>query len=121
MRDRPDTADLLKIARQVLRNDLTDLLPTEKRYQALMVSNAIAIAGRQLGVGGETERRELVVLRDLLGVDGQSEDLYRELSARIRDGTYAAGTPDHARARAFLETITRRRVSESNPRALDQD
>ena len=121
MRDRPDTADLLEIAHQVLRNDLTDLLPTEKRYQALMVSHAIAIAGRQLEVGGETERRELVVLRDLLGVDGQSEDLYRELSARIRDGSYAAGKPDHARARAFLEIITRRRVGESNPRALDQD
>ena len=121
MRDRPDTADLLKMARRALRNELADVLATEKRYQALMVTNAIAIAGRQLEVGGETERRELNVLRDLLGVDGESEDLYRELSVRIRDGTYAAGTPDHARMRAFLETITRRRVSESNPRALDQD
>jgi len=131
MRDRPDGADLLAIARQVLREDLIEALPAERRYEALMAANAMAIASRQLAVGEAPELDELKRLAKLLGVsvptDAGNRDavrnslsaLYARLCSAIRRGQMDPGTPDHAETHAFLVDVARAKVAESNPRYLE--
>ena len=129
MRERPTGEELLIIARKVLREELMPLLPDERRYDALMVANAMAIAARQIAFGDAPERRERQNLAGLLGdtVDGDGRtavneavgDLIRRLSAQIRSGELDPGTPDHDAARAFLLDITVQKLRESAPRTLE--
>ena len=129
MRERPTGEELLIIARKVLREELMPLLPDERRYDALMVANAMAIAARQIAFGDAPERRERQNLAGLLGdtVDGDGRtavneavgDLARRLSAQIRSGELDPGTPDHDAARAFLLDITVQKLRESAPRTLE--
>ena len=47
MLERPDAAGLLEAARDVLLRELLPQLPESKRFEARMVANAMAIAGRE--------------------------------------------------------------------------
>lgn len=44
--ERPDAADLLETARSVLLDEIVPSLAGPARYKALMIANAMAIAGR---------------------------------------------------------------------------
>jgi aminoglycoside phosphotransferase (APT) family kinase protein len=46
--DRANAAELVALARRVLAEDLAPNLPDEKRLDALMAANALAIAGREI-------------------------------------------------------------------------
>ena len=48
MRDRPNGADLLAVARRSLLDEVAPALKGQPRYVALMVANAIGIASREL-------------------------------------------------------------------------
>ena len=129
MRERPTGEELLIIARKVLREDLMPLLPEERRYDALMVANAMAIAARQISFGDAPERREWQDLADLLGETVQENgatamsdalgDLYRRLGAKIRNGEFDPGTPLHDSVHAFLLDVTVQKLRESAPRILE--
>jgi len=129
MRERPSGEELLIIARKVLREELLPLLPAERRYDALMVANAMAIAARQIAFGDAPERREWQDLSDLLGETVQDDgataasdalgDLYRRLGAKIRSGEADPGTPSHDAVRAFLLDVTVQKLRESAPNILD--
>ncbi|WP_164010962.1 DUF6285 domain-containing protein [Pyxidicoccus trucidator] len=114
MRERPDGADLLAIAREVLRKELLPLLPEDKAYGALMIANAMGIAERQLRNGTEPQEAERQALSTLLQRDGELMALNRELAARIRQGVL----DDSAEARGLLWEATVQRVRESAPKAL---
>ena len=43
MEDQPDGAALLEAARRLLLDELAPLLPAERRYDGLMIANAMAI------------------------------------------------------------------------------
>ena len=66
MRDRPDGAGLLRLARATLLDELLGELPEAKRYPALMVASAMAIAARELAAP-EDRRSERQALEALLG------------------------------------------------------
>ena len=101
MTDRPNGAELLKIAREALTRDLVSELPEGKRYLALMVANAMAIAARELGAPAWDERADAA-----------------KLAAQIRAG--ACDAPAHrADVLQRLREITRRRLEVSNPRVLE--
>lgn len=129
MRDRPTGGELLSIARQVLREELMPLLPEERRYDALMVANAMAIAARQIAFGDAPERREGQNLAALLGetVDGDDAaaaseavgELTRRLGAKIRRGEFDPGTPQHHAVRSFLLDVTIQKLRESAPKTLE--
>ena len=129
MRVRPTGEELLTIARQVLREELMPLLPEERRYDALMVANAMAIAARQIAFGDAPERRERQDLAALLGetVEGAGAtaaseavgDLTRRLSAEIRGGAFDPGTPRHDAVQIFLLDVTVQRLRESAPKTLE--
>lgn len=129
MRDDPNGADLLDTARAMLRNELIDLLPPERRGLALMIANAMAIAARQLDKGGADDRLELDSLKQLLDQPPFAETepaalraellrLNRRLCGVIRDGGTDPGTALHASAGALLLATARRKVEESNPKYL---
>lgn len=128
MRDRPSPAELLAVARQVVRDTLLDALPGDRRYDALMVANAIGIAARQVEYGIAPEREELHALAALLGEDTEADTaegvharlviFYRRLVADIRAGRCDPGTAQARAVRDHLWRVTVQRVRESNPKAL---
>ena len=123
MRERPTGGELLILARTLLREELMPLLPEERRYDALMVANAMAIAARQIAFGDAPERREEQDLAHLLGEtvagDGAAlGDLHRRLGAEIRRGAFDPGTPRHAAVHAFLLEVTVQNLRESAPNTL---
>jgi hypothetical protein len=126
MTDRPNGAELLKIAREALMRELAAELPESKRYLALMIANAMAIAAREAELGDGADRAELTSLRMLFQEPGPdtSEDvadrleaLNRRLCAEIRAGKFSGGA-DEARLRAHLRRSAEARVAISNPKAL---
>src|SRR6218665_2737563 len=114
MRERPDGADLLAIAREVLRKELLPLLPKDKAYEALMIANAMGIAERQLQQGDVPQQEEKSGLAVLLASQAELAKLNREFSTRIRRGDF----DDNASAQALLWEATVQRVRESAPKAL---
>lgn len=129
MRDDPNGIDLLETARTLLRTELIGLLPPERRGQALMIANAMAIAARQLATGNQSDLQELEGLRQLLAVPPfavVAADALRpalvawngRLGDAIRDGRADPGSALHADTAAFLLATARRKVEESNPKYL---
>lgn len=125
MKVEPAAGDLLATARATLLEEVVPALAGPQRYAALMVANALAIAGRDLAAAGEA-RAELARLGDLLGDGTESGDQagdLREATARlarrIRAGEYADGTA-RARLLACLRESTRARLAVSNPKALSR-
>lgn len=114
MRERPDGAELLAIAREVLRKELLPLLPKDKAYDALMIANAMSIAERQLRQGDVSQQAEKERLAVLLDSQSGLADLNREFAARIRGGEF----DDNASAKSLLWEATAQRVRESAPKAL---
>ena len=126
MTDRPNGAELLKIAREALLRELAAELPESKRYLALMIANAMAIAAREAELGDGADRAELTSLRMLFQEPGPdtSEDvadrleaLNRRLCAEIRAGKFTRGDAE-ARLRDHLRRSAEARVAISNPKAL---
>lgn len=129
MQERPTGVELLIVARKLLLEELLPLLPNDRRYDALMIANAMGIASRQSGFGNDFERQEHHDLEVLLGKtdtedtpNRDSDDLvtlYRTLCARIRDGKFDPGTPDWAALHGFLQEVTVQRLRESAPKILE--
>lgn len=125
MRDQPTGEQLLDTARSLLRDELLPALPADKRHAALMIANAMAIAGRQLNVGDVPERHELAALERLLSrppdddtpLRAQLVAANRLLCVRVRAGLADKG-PMRAQVLDHLRITTRRKVEESNPKYL---
>jgi hypothetical protein len=100
MADRPNGAELLAVARATLLEDLLPELPQARRYQVLMIANAMGMAQRELEAGTGT----LAAERDAL------KHLASDLREGKRDG-------DDETYRALLEACMVR-VRVSRPRAL---
>lgn len=121
MGDRPTAADLLETARRLLGDNHLDDLPDDRRYDALMIANAVAIAGRMAQSDGGAVAKERDRLAELLEIGGEYESLKQELAKRIRSGVYDPGSQQHAQVWECLFATTLRRVGESNPRALPSE
>ncbi|MGH8494226.1 MAG: DUF6285 domain-containing protein [Moraxellaceae bacterium] len=114
MREHPDGAQLLAIAREVLRKELLPLLPKDKAYDALMIANAMGIAERQLQQGDVPQQQEKAGLSVLLDSQQDLAGLNREFAQGIRRGDF----DENAQARELLWEATLQRVRESAPKAL---
>lgn len=80
MRNNPDAAGLLQIARETLLNELLELVPEERRYAMRMAANALAIAAREAETGEADLVEELRLLSELYG-----EDLVQSAGANLHD------------------------------------
>jgi hypothetical protein len=102
MLEKPDAADLLATAREVVLKELLPVLPAEKAFAARMVANAIAIALREAQADASA-----LPATDLAA-----------LAREIRAGSHDPGTPRHEEVRDFLRAYARLRAGVSAPRAL---
>jgi hypothetical protein len=101
MQEKPDAADLLATARDVVLTELLPALPPEKALAARMVAAAIALALRQGAAPPMADARDLAVL-----------------AAEIRAGRHDPGTESHAQVAAFLRDHARARAAVSAPKVL---
>ena len=126
MRNKPDAAELLHIARETLLNDLLELLPEERRYAMRMAANALAIAARETEVGEADLVDELRLLSELYGEDvvqdsgatlqERSAKMNKRFARDIRDGIFDGACAQGVRA--LLMDQVRARLAISNPAYL---
>ena len=116
--DRPAGEALLAAARRLLLDELLALLPAERRYDGLMIANAMAIAGRELRDGGAGPEAAAQRLRAFYAdAAAAPETLARRLVADIRAGRFDDG-PARERLVELLRAELRGRLAISNPKAL---
>ncbi len=99
MLERPDAGALVAAARQTVLDALLPHLPREKHYEARMVANALAIAGRAMGAP-------------------QPAQDAAALARAIRAAPPLPGTAEYARVHAALLALTRARAAVSAPKAI---
>jgi hypothetical protein len=123
MRDRPNSAELLDIARTRLMDELLPALPAKNKYSALLVAAAMAIAMRELKNGDAAETGEQLKLSELLGNDGPQDssllDFNRRFAAGLRAGNFESSGPDRELALRLLRQTTLSNLGESNPKYLE--
>lgn len=126
MRNRPNTSDLLEIALKTFNETILPDVGSEQRYSALMIANALSIAGRELNEGKEQGWKILEALQILLGEKDKHDieesalyeeigDLERQLCDDIAHGKYDS---DFEPLMTCLQTIVRARLAISNPKLL---
>lgn len=139
MRDHPDTGLLLASARRALLEQVVPQLEGEARGIALMVARSLSVVAARL----ETDARaftaldsgievgELAALAELLDMKpdearrsmGGTQEAVAQLSRRlveeIRAGRFDPPDPRHEALRSFLANVTRAKVAENNPKALE--
>jgi hypothetical protein len=127
--DISDGIDLMATARESLLRDVLPALPADRRYVALMIANAMAIAVREADAGVPATNGEATELQRLLAsVDAAPDDaalataerlrtLRRAIKDAIRAGRFDAPAHAEALSAGLLET-TRAWVAISNPKAL---
>jgi Domain of unknown function (DUF6285) len=147
MDDLPRGPALLSAARDVLLNDLMPLLPAERRLDALLVANCMAIAEREAEADEATVPailRELEMLYSLErpspspslprwapplsrsagedaerrgGDEGMAEQL-RRFARDLRIGAFDNSPAHEARVRAILWRLTIAKLRLANPKFL---
>lgn len=122
MRQTPDAANLIAIARQTLLDTLLPALPADKRYAGLMVANALAIAGRQLAEPPIDDRTTVAMampeLAPELAPQMSAGDALGALVQAIRSGRFDENT---APLFTTLEVFATDRARVSAPKALKKD
>ncbi len=143
MHDLPRGPALLALARDILLNDLAPLLPAERRLDALLVANCMAIAKREAAADvapAEAIIRELELLSapltpalsplggeragpaqresEGLGPGRGSTDLWHRLARELRIGAFENSPERESRARAMLWRLTIAKLRLANPRFL---
>ena len=127
MLNAPDATELLAIARETMLKTIVVDLPQEKLYPALMIANAMAIAGREAAQAGALLRAELSELETFYGDAADAAatpeerllDLNRRLAQDARAGRFE-GAEEAVRFRALLERQVRMRLRISNPKYPDR-
>lgn len=100
MGDQPDGAELLKAARALLLETLLPALPEERRYEALMIASAMAIAAREMAPASPD--------------DALAANEVAALAAALRRGEKDAKSEVYERLRADVV----KRLAVSNPKLL---
>jgi Domain of unknown function (DUF6285) len=120
MPDRPDVPALLEEARRTLLETLLPLLPPDRRYDGLMVANAMAIAAREAAQGDAILREAASMLAPLFPAASAEplRDLEAALAREIRAGLCDAPEPRREAIRNYLRWSVAARLRLSNPKAL---
>ena len=98
MRDRPDAEALIAECRRVLQEELAPNLQGEARFKALMIANALGMAGRELAAPS----------------DQADDEAAARLVAALRRGEGSGSAETYT----ALKRDVAARVAISNPKAL---
>lgn len=112
MINQPDATDLLQQARAVLLESIVPGLEGEQRYQALMIANAMGIAGREASELHDQASRCNEALRHYGNYESE-EQLAKAIAQRKLDIA-------DERLQQLLLTLTRAKLSINNPGYLQQ-
>jgi hypothetical protein len=115
MRDLPSGSALLDLARDLLLNELTPLLPEECRQDALLVSKCMAIAKQEAEAPAEEGR---AILREIELLCGQGVGAWRRFAYDLRGGVFVSSEPHDRAACAILWRLTVAKLRRSNPEFL---
>ena len=119
MRSGPSTDNLLDTARLVLRDAVLPAVSSERRYEALMVANALAIAAREIAAGDRPQAQAHGRLAALYGTpQGNLADMERRLVQDVRAGRFDAPGERRAAVFAHLWETARAAAAVSQPKAL---
>jgi hypothetical protein len=105
--------DLLSIARTVLRDEVLNVVPEHKKYEALMVANAMAIAAREAVYGSLAEPSK-AFLTSLLLVSGETDEPIENIIKKLRLGAF---DPDNSKTKTLHQALlveAERKVKVSN-------
>lgn len=85
----PAATDLLRAVSECLRSDIAPAL-TDKalQFKLKIAENVLAIVRREIEQGSENAQRENAILAALLGEQGSSAQLSRQLSSAIAAGAF---------------------------------
>ena len=113
---KPDARNLLETALALFRTEILRAVPADKRYAALMIANALAMAEREIGAPG----LDVQALSATLYADAPMwlEDFERRLAADIEAGEFDAAGPRRDAAFAAIRTINAARLAITNPKLL---
>jgi hypothetical protein len=100
--DEPDARGLVSIALRTFRDSVLPAVPAERRFEALMIANALSIAERELAATPDA------------ALEAQIPQLCSDIDAGAYD------TPERQTdLRKVLWELTRARLAISNPRLLE--
>lgn len=122
MSGKSENTALLSVALQVFKEELLASIPPSKKYQALMVANAMTISVREAERGPmDNPSPELLeAMAEILGLPADAPELNSQLVKRLRKGVYS---PDHPKTKGLHRALLQdahRRVAISNPRYLSR-
>jgi hypothetical protein len=113
MSEAVDVHELLVLARETLRDDLTEAIAPNGRFTAALIANALAIAARESLEHAEAEG---AVAEARAAIAGYGSD--GALVAAIRRGALDVASPERAAAIAYARALVRRRLEVTNPARL---
>ena len=116
--DLPRGPALLAFARDVLLQDLLPLLPPERRLDARLVANCMAIAEREAEDGDAAGREIGQRLAAFYGEEDGAGDPWARFARDLRIGAFENRTEREREARAILWRLTLARLRRANPRFL---
>ena len=120
MNNQPCGYDLLVTARQLLLDELLPVLPPQARYKALMIANAMGMAGREMKADEAGDNADSVAA--LLAQAGVPYDPARDSESVLAEAIRQRAVPQALQASlvALLLAMTRGKLRISNPKHLDR-
>lgn len=122
MLPRPGAADLLKMAQQVLQDQVVGKLDGEAKFAALMAVRAVAIAEAELRGGPAADAAALKAIQGLYD-EPVGDDLgaaRKRLAADIRARRFAPATPREVRLLDALTAATATQLRAVNIKYMSQ-
>ncbi len=86
MQPLPSAASLLETIADLVEGELLPALPEHLQHRARVAGNLARILEREQRLGGAAGERERALLIDLLGHDGDLDELSAQLAGRLRAG-----------------------------------
>ena len=119
MQDRPDAWELLDAVAELFEETLMPATEGGVRHQARVAANLCRIVQRELEMGDELERREVELLREVLGADPSAP--IAELNLDLTNRLLAGDEDLERRAWPALLEIVRGKLSVAKPGYTDYD
>jgi hypothetical protein len=115
MQDRPTAAELVAAVREFLGQDVMGAVEGRVAFHTRVAVNALGMVERELQLGADLAHDERARAVAILGHDGDTRELERELAAKIRAGDI---THDDAAVVEHVRATVRDKLRIANPRYL---
>jgi hypothetical protein len=110
--DRPTAQDLVTAVREFLEKDVMGATEGRVQFHTRVAVNVLNTVARELELGDGFADAERARAGELLGHDGDADELERELAAAIRSGALDG---DDGAVRAHVRATVREKLLIANP------